>query len=125
MCVLLSSKGLSGSPVFCRNPAGAMRFTSAKRKSPAARTTPLGQTKTMTPSGSQLPDEGHGLPLQFLGCLVRQKQARATYGQFMDAMAQAMSAWSSAPSDTVTSAFKAVQDGAIQFAKESAEAGFA
>jgi hypothetical protein len=40
-------------------------------------------------------------------------------------MAQAVSAWSSASSDTVTSAFKAVQDGAIRFAKENAEAGFA
>jgi hypothetical protein len=43
----------------------------------------------------------------------------------MDAMAQAVSAWSSASSDTVTSAFKGVQDGAIRFAKENAEAGFA
>ena len=53
------------------------------------------------------------------------EQARAAYGQFMDAMAQAVSAWSSASSDTVTSGFKAVQDGAIRFAKENAEAGFA
>ncbi len=53
------------------------------------------------------------------------EQARAAYGQFMDAMAQAVSAWSSASSDTVPSAFKAVQDGAIRFAKENAEAGFA
>jgi phasin len=53
------------------------------------------------------------------------EQARAAYGQFMDAMTQAVSAWSSASSDTVTSAFKAVQDGAIRFAKENAEAGFA
>jgi len=53
------------------------------------------------------------------------EQARAAYGQFMDAMAQAVSAWSSASSDTVTSGFKAVQEGAIQFAKENAEAGFA
>src|SRR6188472_4142866 len=53
------------------------------------------------------------------------EQARAAYGQFMDAIAQAVSAWSSASSDTVTSGFKAVQEGAIQFAKENAEAGFA
>ena len=53
------------------------------------------------------------------------EQARAAYGQFMDAMAQAVSAWSSASSDTVTSGFKAVQEGAIQIAKENAEAGFA
>jgi phasin len=53
------------------------------------------------------------------------EQARTAYGQFMDAMAQAVSAWSSASSDTVTSGFKAVQERAIQFAKENAEAGFA
>jgi hypothetical protein len=38
----------------------------------------------------------------------------------MDAMAQAMSAWSP---DTVTSASKPVQNGAIRFAKENAKAG--
>jgi phasin len=53
------------------------------------------------------------------------EQARTAYGQFMDAMAQAVSSWSSASSDTVTSGFRAVQEGAIQFAKENAEAGFA
>lgn len=52
------------------------------------------------------------------------EQARTAYGQFMDAMAQAVSAWSSASSDTVTSGFKAAQERAIQFAK-NAEAGFA
>jgi hypothetical protein len=31
------------------------------------------------------------------------EQAQAAYGQFMDAMAQAVSGWSSASSDTVTS----------------------
>jgi hypothetical protein len=41
------------------------------------------------------------------------------YGQFMDAMTQAMSAWLSAPSDAMTSGFKAVQERAIQFAKET------
>ena len=53
------------------------------------------------------------------------EQARSAYGQFMDAMAQAVSAWSSVSSDTVTSGFKAAQERAIQFAKENAEAGFA
>jgi phasin len=51
------------------------------------------------------------------------EQARTAYGQFMDAMTQAMSAWISAPSE-MTSGFKAVQERAIQFAKENAEAGF-
>jgi hypothetical protein len=42
----------------------------------------------------------------------------------MDAMTQAMSGWISAPSEAMTSGFKAVQERAIQFAKENAEAGF-
>jgi phasin len=53
------------------------------------------------------------------------EQARTTYGQFMDAMTQAMSAWSSASANAMTSGFKAVQERAIQFAKENADAGFA
>ena len=53
------------------------------------------------------------------------EQARATYGQFMDAMTQAMSAWPSAPANAPASRFKAVHERAIQFAKENAEAGFA
>lgn len=53
------------------------------------------------------------------------EQARAAYAQFMDAMAQAMSAWSAVPSNVMTAGFKVVQERAIQFAKENAEAGFA
>jgi phasin len=52
------------------------------------------------------------------------EQARTAYGQLMDALTQAMTAWS-APSEAMTSGFKAVQERAIQFAKENAEAGFA
>lgn len=53
------------------------------------------------------------------------EQARTTYGQLMDAMTQAMSAWVVAPSEAMTSGFKAVQERAVQFARENAEAGFA
>ena len=53
------------------------------------------------------------------------EQARAAYAQFMDAMTQAMSAWSTAPSNLRTSGFRDVQELAIRFAKENAEAGFA
>ena len=53
------------------------------------------------------------------------EQARATYAQFMDAMMQAVSVWSTAPSNVMTSGFKDVQELAIRFAKENAEAGFA
>ena len=52
------------------------------------------------------------------------EQARAAYAQFMDAMAQAMSVWSTAPSNVMTSGFRDVQELAIRFAKENAEAGF-
>jgi phasin len=53
-------------------------------------------------------------------------QARAAYGQFMDAMAQAMEMWSRAlPSNEVTSGFKVAQERAIRFAKQNAEACFA
>jgi phasin len=53
------------------------------------------------------------------------EQARMAFGQMMDAMTQAMNAWTSAPSAAMTSGFKAVQERAIQFAKENADAGFA
>ena len=51
------------------------------------------------------------------------EQARAAYGQLTEAMTQAVRAWS-APSTLVASGFKVVQDRAIQFAKENADAGF-
>ena len=45
-------------------------------------------------------------------------QARAAYGQFMDAMAQAVEMWSRAmPSNEVTAGFKVAQERAIRFAK--------
>ena len=53
------------------------------------------------------------------------EQARAAYGQFMDAMAQAMGMWSKAlPTNELTSGFEAVQTKAVKFAKQNAEAGF-
>jgi hypothetical protein len=54
------------------------------------------------------------------------EQASAAYGQFMDAVAQAMGMWWGAlPPNEMTSGFKAVQDRAVRFAKQNAEAGFA
>ena len=52
------------------------------------------------------------------------EQARAAYAQFMDAMTQAMSMWSTAPSNAMTAGFRDIQELAIRFAKENAEAGF-
>jgi hypothetical protein len=52
------------------------------------------------------------------------EQARAAYAQFMDAMTQAVSSWSTAPSNARTSAFNDVQQLGIRFAKENAQAGF-
>lgn len=53
------------------------------------------------------------------------EQARTAYAQFMDAITQAMSVWSTAPSNVVMSGFRDVQELAIRFANENAEAGFA
>jgi hypothetical protein len=53
------------------------------------------------------------------------EQARTAYAQFMDAITQAMSVWSAAPSNAAISGFRDVQELAIRFAKENAEAGFA
>lgn len=54
------------------------------------------------------------------------EQARSAYGQFMDAMVQATSMWSMAmPANSMTSGFKTVQERAVRFAKQNAEAGFA
>jgi hypothetical protein len=54
------------------------------------------------------------------------EQARAAYGQFMDAMAQATSMWMGAmPANEMTTGFKTVQDRAVRFAKQNAEACFA
>ena len=54
------------------------------------------------------------------------EQARAVYGQFMDAMVQAIGMWMAAmPSNEMTAGFKVVQDRAIRFAKQNAEACFA
>ena len=53
------------------------------------------------------------------------EQARSAYGQFLDGMAEAVRAWSTVPSAVMTSGFKVIQERAIQFAKENAEAGFA
>jgi hypothetical protein len=54
------------------------------------------------------------------------EQARAAYGQFMDAMMQATGMWANAiPANAMTSGFKTVQDRAVRFAKQNAEACFA
>jgi phasin len=54
------------------------------------------------------------------------EQARIAYAQLMDAMAQAMGMWARAlPSNETTSGFKVLQERAIRFAKQNAEAGFA
>ena len=74
-----------------------------------------------------MPDkQAFEIPQQLLDLAVKNvEQARTTYGQVMNAMTQAMTAWSSAPANTMASGFKVVQERAVQFAKENAEAGFA
>ena len=54
------------------------------------------------------------------------EQARSAYAQFMDAMGKATGMWAMGmPANAMTSGFKDVQDRAIRFAKQNAEAGFA
>ena len=53
------------------------------------------------------------------------EQARASYGQFMDAMAKAAGMWTAAiPQTEMTTGFKSVQDKAIRFSKQNADACF-
>jgi phasin len=53
------------------------------------------------------------------------EQASAAYKQFMDAMVQAMGMWWGAlPPNEMTAGLKAVQDRAVRFAKQNADAGF-
>lgn len=52
------------------------------------------------------------------------EQARAAYGEYMETMAQAVSAWTKVPTSAMTSGLRDVQQLAIRFAKENAEAAF-
>ena len=53
------------------------------------------------------------------------EHARNAYGQFMDAMTQAMGVWTNAtPANAMTSGFKVVQDRAVKFAKQNGDACF-
>jgi hypothetical protein len=50
---------------------------------------------------------------------------RSAYGQFMDAMTQAMTMWTSAtPSNAMMEGYKVVQDRAVKFAKLNGDACF-
>lgn len=54
------------------------------------------------------------------------EQAQAAFGQFSDAMSQAMSLWIKAmPANNMTSGFALVQERAMHYAKLNAEAGMA
>ena len=54
------------------------------------------------------------------------KQARATYGQFMDAVMQGAGIWmATLPSNGLTSRYKVVQERATRFAKQNTDACFA
>jgi hypothetical protein len=53
-------------------------------------------------------------------------QARSAYGQFMDAMLNAQSKWAAGlPTSTITGGFKEIQELAIKFARQNADANFA
>ncbi len=52
------------------------------------------------------------------------EQAQAAFGQFSDAMSQAMIMWTNAmPTNNVTSGFALVQERAMHYAKQNADAG--
>ena len=54
------------------------------------------------------------------------EQAQAAFGQFSDAMNQAMSMWTKAlPQNNVTSGYALVQERAMHYAKQNAEASLA
>ena len=54
------------------------------------------------------------------------EQANAAFGQFSDAMSQAMNMWTKAlPANNMTSGFAVVQERAMHYAKQNAEAGLA
>lgn len=54
------------------------------------------------------------------------EQAQAAFGQFSNAMNQAMSLWTNAmPANNMTSGFTMVQERAMHYAKQNAEAGMA
>lgn len=52
------------------------------------------------------------------------EQARASFARFMDYFTQVMGTWSGSSSNALAPGFKAVQDRAIEFAKENAEGSF-
>ena len=72
-------------------------------------------------------NEPFDIPQQFRDIAEKNvEQASAAYGQFMNAMTQAMGMWWGAlPPNEMTSGFKSVQDRAVRFAKQNADAGFA
>ena len=72
------------------------------------------------------PNQPFEVPPQLRGLAERNvEQARAAYGQFMDAMVQATSMWLGAmPPNEAMSGFKVVQEKAVRFAKQNAEACF-
>ena len=54
------------------------------------------------------------------------EQAQAAFGQFSDAMSQAMTMWTNAmPANDMTSGYALVQERAMYYAKQNAEAGLA
>ena len=52
------------------------------------------------------------------------ERARLLYLQFMDGVAQAIATWSSASSEVIAPGFREVQERAVEFANENADAAF-
>ena len=52
------------------------------------------------------------------------ERARQLYVQFMDGVGQAIATWSSASSEVIAPGFREVQERAVKFANENADAAF-
>jgi hypothetical protein len=78
------------------------------------------QEENMTQNPFEVPEQMRDLAQKNI------EQASAIYGQFMDAMTQAMGMWSKTmPANEMTSGFTPVQERATAFAKQNADAAFA
>jgi hypothetical protein len=87
---------------------------------PPAIADPTNQEQIMDQNPFEIPQQMRDLAQKNI------EQASAVYGQFMDAMTQAMGIWSKTmPANEMASGFKGVQDLAVKFAKQNAETGFA
>ncbi|MFT5510618.1 MAG: hypothetical protein ACI89J_003715 [Hyphomicrobiaceae bacterium] len=109
----------SHDPSFSRNHRCRLPETQEFIRFPI-QTHPDPQEKAMTQPPFEFPQQFRDLAKQNV------EQATSAYNQFNQAMTSAMGMWLTAvPSNEATTGFKPVQDKAISFAQQNAEAGLA